>query len=71
MLSPVQSQGRKGPSERLNGSPLTFSKRGPRFPSQRPTLPAGVDTHTREMGVDKHLTEDGKSVALGAKGSSL
>lgn len=71
MLSPAQSQGRRGPSERLNGNPLTFSKGCLRFLSQRPPLPTGVDTHTREMALGKHLTEDGKSVALGAKGSLL
>lgn len=71
MLSPAQSQGRRGPSERLNGNPLIFSKGCPRFLSQRPQLPAGVDTHTREMALGKHLNEDWKSVALGAKGSLL
>lgn len=43
----------------------------PEIPVPKATLPAGADTHTREMAVDKHLTEDGKSVALGAKGSLL
>lgn len=69
MLRP-QSQGRRGPSERLNGSPL-LSVRDARDSCPKGHATLRADTHTREMAVDKHLTEDGKSVALGAMGPLL